>query len=112
VGAGWRARLLRRADASTDESFICALTFQKFFYIFSSRYAMIRIQFPTDQDRIRGNYLLATHTVVRRLRGQVFEIAERDLRLLDDHQIPYTLLPIPEPSGSEEEGRNTLSVYL
>jgi hypothetical protein len=59
---------------------------------------MIRISFPTDQDRIRGNYLLATHAVVRRLRGQIFEITEREVKLLDDHQIPYTVLPISAPT--------------
>ncbi len=57
---------------------------------------MIRIQFSSDQDRIKGNYLLATNTVVRRLRGRIFEIAERDRKLLDDHQIRYTILAIPE----------------
>ena len=37
---------------------------------------MIRIRFPTDQDRVQGNYLLATKSVVRRLRGQIFEVSE------------------------------------
>jgi hypothetical protein len=32
--------------------------------------------------------------VVRRLRGQIFELAERDLKLLDEHQLHYTLVPI------------------
>jgi hypothetical protein len=62
---------------------------------------MTRIQFATDQDRVNGNYLLATNSVVRRLRGQVFEIADQDLKLLDDQQIRYTLVPIPEPSDSD-----------
>jgi hypothetical protein len=65
---------------------------------------MVRIQFCTEQDRVRGNYLLATHSVVRRLRGQIFELAERDLKLLDEHQLPYTLVPIPDPRGSGPEG--------
>ena len=73
---------------------------------------MIRIQFRTDQDRVKGNYLLATNSVVRRLRGQVFEVAERDLRLLDEHQIDYRVLPIPEPSGADQEVRNPLTVEL
>ncbi len=73
---------------------------------------MIRIQFSTDQDRIKGNYLLATNSVVRRLRGQVFEVVERDLRLLDEHQIHYSVLPIPEPSGADQEVRNPLTVEL
>jgi hypothetical protein len=71
---------------------------------------MIRIQFATDQDRIKGNYLLATNSVVRRLRGQVFEVAQRDLRLLDERQIHYAVLPIPEPSGADQEVRNPLTV--
>lgn len=73
---------------------------------------MIRIQFPSDQDRIKGNYLLATKSVVRRLRGQIFEIAERDLELLNEHRIPYTVVPIPEPYGSDQEVRNPLTVEL
>jgi hypothetical protein len=61
---------------------------------------MIRIQFLADQDRVQGNYVLATKSVVRRLRGQIFEVSEAGLRLLDDHHIPYQTLPIPEPTGS------------
>ena len=63
---------------------------------------MIRIRFATDADRIKGNYLLATQSVVRRLRDQVFEIADRDRNFLDDHQILYSVLSIPEPSGSDQ----------
>ena len=66
---------------------------------------MVRIQFSTTEDRVRGNYLLATNTIGRRLRGQVFEIAERDLKLLDEHQLHYTILPIPDPPGPDEEIR-------
>ena len=73
---------------------------------------MIRIRFASDQDRIKGNYLLATNTVVRRLRGHIFEIAERDRKLLDDHRLHYTILPIPDPNGSDLEVRNPPSVDL
>ena len=73
---------------------------------------MIRIRFLTDQDRIQGNYLLATKSVVRRLRGQVFEISEADLRLLDGHQMAYQVVPIPDPSGSDQEVRNPLAIDL
>ena len=73
---------------------------------------MTRISFPTDQDRIQGNYLLATTGVVRRLRGPIFEITERGVKLLDEHQIAYTVLPIPEPSGADQEVRNPLTVEL
>ena len=59
---------------------------------------MIRIKFVTDKDRIKGNYLLATKTVVRRLKGQIFEITERDVKLLDENKILYQVLPIPDHS--------------
>jgi hypothetical protein len=54
---------------------------------------MIRIRFSSDQDRIKGNHLLTMNSIIRRLRGQVFQVSERDLRLLDDHQIAYAILP-------------------
>jgi hypothetical protein len=73
---------------------------------------MIRIRFLTDRDRVQGNYLLATKSVVRCLRGQVFEASEAALKLLDDHHIPYQTLAIPEPSGSDQEVRNPLTVEL
>ena len=73
---------------------------------------MIRIRFQTDQDRVQGNYLLATQSVVRCLRGQIFEVSEAALQLLDDHHISYQTLPIPEPSGSDQEVRNPLTVEL
>jgi hypothetical protein len=73
---------------------------------------MIRIRFPTDHDRVQGNYLLATRSVVRRLPGQIFEVSEAALKLLDDHHIPYQALPIPEPTGSDQEIRNPLTVDL
>jgi hypothetical protein len=65
--------------------------------MFQWRFIMIRIRFATEQDRVQGNYLLATTSVVSRLRGQTFEIAEQDLKLLDEHQLHYTLVPIPDP---------------
>jgi hypothetical protein len=73
---------------------------------------MIRIRFPTDRERVQGNFLLATKSVVRRLRGQIFEVSEAALKLLDDHQISYQVLPIPEPTGSDQEVRNPLTVEL
>jgi hypothetical protein len=39
-------------------------------------------------------------------------VAERDLKLLHEHQLHYTVLPIPEPSGSDQEVRNPLTVDL
>lgn len=63
---------------------------------------MIRIKFDTHEDQVRGNYILITNTVSRRLRGGVFEIADQDLKLLDEHQIHYTILPVPDPTSAPD----------
>ena len=65
----------------------------------------IRIRFPTEQERIKGNYVLLTNTVSRRLRGDIFEIDERDRKLLDDRQIPYEVLALPESNGFDPADR-------
>ncbi len=91
---------------------ISRLTHAGILRILGWRYVMVRIQFSSHDDLVKGNYLLATKTIVRRLRGQVFEIAERDLKLLDEHQLHYTILPIPDPCGSDQEVRNPLTVEL
>jgi hypothetical protein len=59
---------------------------------------MARIRFLTGQGRVQSKYLLATKSIGRRLRGQVFEVSEAALKLLDDQQIPHQVLPIPAPS--------------
>jgi hypothetical protein len=71
---------------------------------------MVRIKFVTDKDRVKGNYLLATKTVVRRLKGQIFEITERDVKLLDENKILYRVLPIPEPGEADQAVRNPLTL--
>ena len=71
---------------------------------------MIRIRFSSDQDRVKGNYLLTTNSIVRRLRGQIFTVSERDLKLLDDHQIAYTVLP--QPKGSDQTVRDPVAAEL
>ena len=65
---------------------------------------MIRIKFATDKDRIDGNYVLMTHTVSRRLRGDIFEIEDDDRKLLDEHQLHYTVLPL-DADGSVQAVR-------
>jgi hypothetical protein len=42
----------------------------------------------------------------------VFEVAERDLELLNEHRIAYSVIPIPEPTNSHEEIRNPLTADL
>ena len=59
----------------------------------------IRIKFLSEQECIKGNYVLITNTVSRRFRGDIFEIDDRDRKLLDDHQLHYEVLPLPIPNG-------------
>ena len=73
---------------------------------------MIRIQFATDEHRVRGNYLLATKSVVRRLRGRVFEIAEGDRKLLDEHQLHYTLVGSPNTTGADDMPHDSHQVVI
>ncbi|MCI0638748.1 MAG: hypothetical protein L0Y72_03150 [Gemmataceae bacterium] len=65
---------------------------------------MIRIKFASDKDRIDGNYVLMTHTVSRRLRGDIFEIDDDDRKLLDEHQLHYTVLPLDADGSVQEVG--------
>ncbi len=71
---------------------------------------MVTIKFKSEQDRVKGNYLLVTTSITRRLRGQIFEVGERDLKLLDDHNISYSI--IPRLSESDEEVRDLITVGL
>ena len=71
---------------------------------------MVRIKFHSDQDRVKGNYLLTTSSITRRLRGQVFEVAEHDLKLLDEHRVPYSIIPKTDLNGSDEEVRDLITV--
>jgi hypothetical protein len=65
---------------------------------------MIRIRFNSQQDLVRGDKILVTNTTSRYLRGDIFEILEADRKLLDAHQIHYTILP-QEANGSDQEIR-------
>ena len=62
---------------------------------------IIRIRFLTKEDRIKGSYVLITNTVSRRLRGDIFEIADKDRKILDDHQLHYEIVPVAESDGSD-----------
>jgi hypothetical protein len=58
----------------------------------------IRIKFSSEQDCVRGSYVLIANTFSRRLRGDIFEIAESDRKLLDENQLHYSVLPPPDPN--------------
>ncbi len=61
----------------------------------------IRIKFLSEQECIKGNYVLITNTVSRRLRGDIFEIDERDRKLLDYHQLRYEVVTLPDSNGAD-----------
>ncbi len=65
---------------------------------------MIRLRFNSDEERIRGNWILLENTVSRRLRGGIFEITEEDRKILDAHQLDYTVLPV-DPNEADQEIR-------
>ena len=74
---------------------------------------MVRIKFGTYEDRVRGNYLLITNTVSRSLRGGIYEIFAEDLKLLDEHQIHYTIVPTPDPTtASDDEVGTSITIEL
>jgi hypothetical protein len=54
----------------------------------------MRIRFNSPEDQIKGNWILIKNTVSRRLRGDVFEIADEDAKLLDDNKLAYTIIPV------------------
>jgi hypothetical protein len=65
---------------------------------------VIRIRFNSEQDCVKGNWVLIKNTFSRRLRGDIFEIAETDRKLLDDQQLHYTIVPV-EANGAGQEVR-------
>jgi len=65
---------------------------------------MLRIRFVSEKDRIDGNFVLMTNTVSRRLRGDIFEIADADRKLLDEHELHYTVVPV-DTNGQDQEIR-------
>jgi len=53
---------------------------------------MVLIKFKTEKDKIEGFYILATEGVVRGLPGNIFEINDNMLTLLEDKNINYTVI--------------------
>jgi hypothetical protein len=49
----------------------------------------ILIKFPTQEDRVRGFYELATRSRITSFPGEVYQVPYDALRLLDDQQIEY-----------------------
>ena len=64
----------------------------------------MRIRFNSEKDCIQGNWVLIQNTVSRRLRGDIFEIADEDRKILDAHKLSYTVLPV-DPSPVDQAFR-------
>lgn len=71
---------------------------------------MVRIRFNSDQDETQGFYLLATQARLRGLPGGIYEVAQSSLALLDQHSIPYRVIPPSEATLDEAQTvRNPLN---
>jgi len=64
---------------------------------------MVRIKFKTKQDQINGFYELATKGRVRSLRGDIFEIADHYLEILNDARIDYEVVQTKKGRLNEAE---------
>jgi hypothetical protein len=74
---------------------------------------MVRIKFKTKQDRINGFYELATKGRGRGLPNDVFEVAGRYLKILDEAGIAYEIVQTEEEPINEAEAlRNSLTVEV
>jgi hypothetical protein len=53
------------------------------------RSTMVRIQFPTGRDGVRGKSVLVAQSAVQQPRSPIFKISKAALKLLDERHIPY-----------------------
>ncbi len=74
---------------------------------------MVRIKFKTKRDQVKGFYQLATKGRVRSLPDDIFEIASRYLKILDDAGIAYKVVKVDKGRVNEAEAiRNSLAVDI
>ena len=55
----------------------------------------IYISFPTEEDRVRGFYELATRARITSFPAQLYRVPLESLKLLDDQEIRYCTLSLP-----------------
>jgi hypothetical protein len=70
------------------------------------------IKFPTQQDRIRGFYELATRSRISSFPGEVYQVPLDALRLLDDQQIGYRRATDAEVKAAHDQVRNPSPAVL
>jgi hypothetical protein len=72
----------------------------------------IFIKFPTQQDRVRGFYELATRSRIHSFPGEVYQVPLDALRLLDDQQIGYRRATDAEVEAAHDQVRNPSPAVL
>ncbi len=70
------------------------------------------IKFPTQPDRVRGFYELATRSRINSFPGEVYQVPIEALRLLDDQQIGYRRATDAEVKAAHDQIRNPSPVVL
>lgn len=57
---------------------------------------MVAIRFASPEDRANGFMLLVRDGTVRTLRNEIFILRENGLAVLDQHNIKYKQIPLPD----------------
>jgi len=70
------------------------------------------IKFPTQDDRARGFYELATRARVGSLPGEIYQVPIDALRLLDDQHISYRRATDAEVTAAHDQIRNSTPAVL
>jgi len=66
----------------------------------------VYVKFPTDDDRKRGFFELATHSRISSLPGQVYQVPLDALRILENQHIGYRRATDEEVKAAYDQVRN------
>jgi hypothetical protein len=72
----------------------------------------VYIRFPTQEDRVRGFYELATRAHISSLPGGVYQVPIDALRMLDDQHIAYRRATDAEVKTAHDQIRNPAPAIL
>ena len=70
------------------------------------------IRFPTQEDRVRGFYELATRAHISSLPGEVYQVPIDALALLDDQHVSYRRATDDEVKAAHDQVRNPAPAVL
>ncbi len=74
---------------------------------------MVKIRFSSEEDEVKGFYLLATRARLRGLPDGWYEVTEANLALLEQNSVPYVAVRASESTLDETEAvRNSPTVEL